>query len=554
MIATKEFSMTRNHRCQDLDYNKKIELLSNYSCDSHLDEWSYALLGAMFFKNMIQQIDKSDTLLATNHIHLSEALDKLIITDNVLREPWLIESDSSFRVYGRETEPNSNLYHPNTLLLYMQALTVVDDDRTAHVSKKTKLEPVNRYHCRGKFLSYLPLIIGQVHFVRFYSEWCLGTLVKITPNNDGDIKSVTVRMHDSESFVTLEKSSNCKNVMFDKHSHYLINSGLDTRSPKQEPGRGKLYNFPIYPAFVMSIYMCQGRTISNRVSFILTNATYQSLYVAASRITSSDNVNAIIVPNSLSILLSTIMNFDTTSGKITIEEINKKLVNGFYKYYVLPPQYLDLLYFIGECVSNSDINTRRMYRKSIFGLVEKYQIPFTIIQPKTILSDTDVTLNATLAFIIQHKITMTMLVNVDQTNRHLWIRLFLKKMFRVFFSKSELRKWTEMSDVDRPEKLSGLCTFTYQNVIVRENVDLHTFVQNNKKIVYTDQRGTLPVDRVLIDDNNNRRTLADIKPKLPYTCIGKFTYDLLHDVKLTDSQETVCDTLYKLLARELKKL
>lgn len=550
IIANREFALSRNHRCSDVDYNNKVQMLSEYSSSQHLDDWANALIGAMFYKNFLNRIDKQDIILASNHIDMSIHMDMLVKSENITEEIWLIEKVSDRLVKGVEKIPNSGLFYPNPTIRYGTEILKVPAEaiRTGQVYSGYK--KINERNCPGKFLPYIPLIVGQTYFVHNHSELCLGDLKKITFAADGSVQYVTMQMHDTQKYITLKKNNKCKDVMFDKHSIYLLNNGKD-HVDRGETISGKLYNFPIYPAFQMSVYMSQGRTVSKNVSFIFNKATYQGLYVAASRITSHTNVNAVIIPNSTSLLFSTIINFDTSAENgIGVDYIKHKLVENPYKLYELPLTNQELLESVAECIVHPDVKVRRQERENVLKIASTMNLRYKIVMPKEPpKDDTDPTLNATIGYIMRYRKTIYALTCVESLiDRHLWQRMFFIKMMDSIFENVRTNRYTCNSDFGS-NVLTRICGFKGQNLLVGENNLIDNFVKCNFNIIYTDTKGQVPPNIIPVDDK--LKQIETLKPNLPYKCLNLFTWKLMTGVNLDKSKEIVCEKLYQLLSEYL---
>lgn len=552
LMAQKELELTKNHRCQDLDYNKKVEILSWYSSSDLLDDWGKALIGAIFYKNLLKTIDLSDTILASEHRDLSVHLDMMVKKNynEVVEAMWYIEQVSSKPVNGIELTPNSMLFYPNPTVRYGKEIIRVNatDKITGIITLEGKR--LNNENCPGKFLPYIPLIIGQTYFVDKYSELFLAILEKISFDDTGNLRQLEMRMLNTQKVIDVVKNNECNKVMFDKHVIYLLNNGKDFLK-KGEHLRGKLYNFPIYPAFQMSIYMCQGRTVSGVVSFIFKRATYQALYVAASRITSHKNVNAVIMSNAPNLLFTTVMNFNTSSETgIPSEEIISKFVDNPYRLYEMPHNQ-QLIKSVILCVTDPDINVRRLERQKVLNIASKLNVNYTLIAPKQKADDNvDPTLNATIGYIVRYRKTMNALTCITNLlDRHLWQRMFFIKMMDNLFENIKASRYTSSSD-HRDNVLTNICEFNSENLMIDENHDMKTFIKNNLNVIYSDANRQMPANVLPVDDNLN--ILTNLKARVPYKCINKFTWNLMTTIDLDLPKETVCEQLYKLLSEELE--
>jgi len=271
-----------------------VNFIGTLSNDRELDEWGYALVSAMFYKNLIKNVEPADTILARNHKSLTETVVKMVNEKKILASYWHIKK-----------------------------------------SEKFVLPSIVRNH--EKYLMFLPLIVGNPYFVNVFTERMLCTLESIDFNNQTEIQTVTVRMSKTHELRQIERGI-CSGVMFEKHLAYLLNGGDDRLS--WDSSCDDLYNFPLYPAFIKTIHMSMGRTIRSRVSLRLNESTYQCLYVAMSRVTSLENINSVVIPSQLQHLISVLLNFDVTDLKpLKIGQIKEKMLNGNYVYYdVMSPE------------------------------------------------------------------------------------------------------------------------------------------------------------------------------------------------------------------------
>lgn len=554
-FAHQEFQLDRNERCSDIMYNGKVQLLSEFSSSEKLKDWGSALVGAIFYKNLVRLVDiEKDTILAVNHIDISELVHTSVYAkDEYLKEPWLIESTSPTFVQGTPIEDNGTLFYPKPLISFAAAIEMVPDKKSVQTSAMSR---VSRYVCPGKFLPYLPLIVNQTYFVYMLTERLLGTLIGFTPDHQNGLKSVMVRMHDTNRTVILFKR-HCSKVVFEKHENYLLNSGHDELWGRSTYGSGKLYNFPLYPAFTMSIYMSQGRTISSNVSFIFNNATFQSLYVAASRITREDNVNSVAIENASSLLLSTLMNFDLCSSlQLTAEQIHAKLVepNGRYLQYRVPFVYqshFDCL--MTKLVLSEDSAVRTEAMTGIRELVNKYQLQGSLLPPYQMNTTTDVgsdrVLMITLEFILNFETTIMALSQVDELyERHLWLRVLLKRVAPSMLDEKNIIKFTNNYDLTC-KTIASTCTFNRQNLLINQSVK--EFILDRALLCMSDKNGKFR-DPKRVAINDECQLVPTIKPNTQYNCVSSFAQQLCRLAYTSNMNDaTFCRKMYKLLSSRI---
>lgn len=167
-----------------------------------------------------------------------------------------------------------------------------------------------------------------------------------------------------------------------------------------------------------------------------------------------------------------------------------------------------------------------------------------------IVRNIDPTLNATIGYIMRHRKTMYRLSCVDNLiGRHLWQRMFFIKMMDSLFENVQTCRYTSQSDYGQ-NALTRICEFNAQNLLVGENNDIKTFIQNNTIIVYSDAQGQIGTHTIAVDDNLQK--ITELKPNLPYRCVYQFVWRLMTSVDLNNSNDVVCDTLYKILNEYLE--
>lgn len=402
-FSTITFNLSRNERCSDTSYNEKVNFIGTLSNDNVLDAWGYALVSAMFYQNIIKSLELSDTIIAKYPSDLTEQLNLLVTEKSVPTSYWYIIKNSVNKLHMR----NSEYCLPYPTVQYYKALTAIANGNTGVSEEYKKWYP-------GKYLTFLPLIIGNAYFLHKFSERTLCTLKTLELSTDGQIQCVIVEISKTKELKRILRCI-CTEAVFEKHAMYLLKTGFEIC--------GDLFNFPLYPAFSMSIYMSQGRTIPHRVSFIFTKSTYRDLYVAISRVTSSENINRVAIPQPIQYLVSTVLNFDVTDLKpLTLDKIKEKMINGNYTFYDVPPQTQDVLHTTIHSLTLDTVNERLAAREQLKHLVHTKKIPTTILKQK--INKTD---DSTLSFLLKIKNTVTSLATLSPLESCVWIHEFLRE-------------------------------------------------------------------------------------------------------------------------------
>lgn len=401
-LVDRTFTLTKNERCGDADYNDLVDYVSRFSSDKRLDKFGYALAAALFHRKFMTESSITDTHLASRHRDLTNTVHMMTINTAAPVSFYMINPSGvhdESRVKG--VRQQNGFYLPNVTLDYI------------------------RKSAPDKYLPYLPLIVGCRYFVDYYSEYSQATLVKV------DAASETVYMrYDNGNLIDVRKQ-NCNDVMFEKHCRFLLNNGDD----EGREGVGNLYNYPIYMANVMSIHMCQGRTIRNDVDIILNDSTYQGFYVSMSRVTTPKQITRVILPDIPSHLVSTVINFpqicSRPDGMLTVEELDSCLGRNYMHYPIRDAELTKhTMYTLGRFFASQDVNERRLIRDQLCRT-------FTEINPEVLECvpvkqqvtngyQPGAEHNATMTLILRYKYVVLALSLVDEKDSYVWIHEFMK--------------------------------------------------------------------------------------------------------------------------------
>lgn len=394
-FADRTFALSKNERCSDVEYNCLVDYVSRYSSDKKLDKFGYALAAALFHRKFMTESAITDTHLAAHHRTLTGIVHMMTVNESIPFSFHFINAaavvDKS-RVQG--VHQSNGLLLPSVTLKYIQ--TGAPD----------------------KYLPYTPLVVGCRYFIKEHSEHSQCTLESV----DEARETVTVR-RDNGKRTTVGKE-NCNDVMFDRHRRFMLSGGDDTVE-----GGGQLYNYPIYMANVMSIHMCQGRTIRNAIDIVLNDSTYQGLYVSMSRVTSPQHITRVIVPDMPAHLLSTVVNFPQlcarTDGALTVDELDSCMSRNYMHYPLRDAELTSTtVYSLGRFFAARDVGERRRIREDLCRVADKIRPEVLNGSPK----DTSpcVADGAIMTLVLRYKYTMMAIALLDNRDAVVWLHEFMR--------------------------------------------------------------------------------------------------------------------------------
>lgn len=343
LFADRVFTFTKNERCGEPEYNDVIKLVSNYASNKRLDNFGYCLVAATLFDNIYGIPDFTDTFLASTHRSLAITQHTMtgnpqndIKTSFYIMDKTIKHGTSIIRIADDNGMILPLMEYPKPVREYINWAKKMENKEILNsIVNKTTLYPF-------KFLPYLPLKVNCKYYVKAFSENCIGELIDIDMNN----KILTLRMIDNGSIIRVTPSSKFEGVIFEEHLRWLHNeTKLNDYNPDNvELGcRGKILNYPIYPARFMTIHRCQGCTITDRINIDLCDANYQALYVAMSRVKNRNQIVSIKIPQQIAHTLTVIVNFKEyceQTVKITADLIKSRL-NSNYQFYIPKPTWYD---------------------------------------------------------------------------------------------------------------------------------------------------------------------------------------------------------------------
>lgn len=358
IFADNTFEFKTNHRCKNIEYNKFIQHLSKFSSETSIDFYVESLITAMFYKQIIySKYDPNqlkNIIMAAHHSVIANELSDLIskyncpvsyywikmrkeLTEQTMKlmEPCLLNNNYYLTPEGLKYTKKSqfcNLLQNQNALLNLQNQSNVNHEELnkkiiAGHEEILKLrkeifgrnllegEMIKPLFISGKFLPFIPLVEGNKYFFQEFSESKVVTLKEIVFKEG--TKEIDYLIIENDSNLVMLNHTNCDKVTYSEHKNFLlqmpnktINRDGDLENVKNYERVGNLINFNIYPANIMSLYMSQGRTISDKIILVLTETTTtQAIYVGCSRVNDPSQFSKIIIPHQFEMLLSFILNF-----------------------------------------------------------------------------------------------------------------------------------------------------------------------------------------------------------------------------------------------------
>jgi hypothetical protein len=149
------FDLNKNERCLDDNYSSFITCLQKMACDDKIDTFGYALVTCMVPLKLMKSTKPTDTRLAATHQEITDYTHEMVTRYEIPESFYYIEASNfkSCEVNGIRQE--EGLYLPLSTAEYIQ-----------------KRRP-------GKFLPYIPLVIGGSYFVNDRSESNISVLVHV---------------------------------------------------------------------------------------------------------------------------------------------------------------------------------------------------------------------------------------------------------------------------------------------------------------------------------------------------------------------------------------
>lgn len=384
-FAKQQFQLHINERCSDVAYNKIIDYISQFSSSLKLDGYAYAMVSAIFLKQLIEPPDYHQLHLAGTHQELADLIHMLVCQNKYPTDFYTIDQS--------RLRDKDNIVQSKPALQPTKALI----DYSARIANN---EPPKV----DKFLPYIPLVIGARYYVLKHSEYSQGILKEINPDNTLEMEM------DNGSTIIVGRNTNDA-VIFDQHREFLLNGEL-----------GKIFAYPIYPANYMSIHKCQGCTITANLDLMLANTQYQGLYVALSRVTNPAQIARVTIPDQISHIISTIINFPQHADNIpiTVEDLKTGMIN--YVFYNVNRDMTPFVPLISEFILSTDVTLKRSLRENIISMAKNY--PQTILQPVDSVKDETSNL-LTMSLIIKYRDVFLALSCLDEIDRNVWVHEYL---------------------------------------------------------------------------------------------------------------------------------
>lgn len=387
-FAKQQFSLDFNERCLDTTYNEFVNYMSQFSSSNRLDNYAFAMISAIFLRQLIEPHNYNHLHLAGTHQELSDLTHTLVCNNKYATEFYSIDQSNLQQKRTHGSVAASPVLKPTHALI----------EYNARIAKN---EPPRV----DKFLPYIPLVVGARYYVNKHSEHHQGVLTSINPNN-----TLSLKMDDGSNF-TVGRSTNDA-VLFNEHRVFLLNGE-----------RGKLYAYPVYPANFMSIHKCQGCTITDQLDLMLHNTQYQGLYVAISRVKDPKQIARVVIPDQISHIVSSIVNFKqhVEGRQVTISELKQGMTN--YIFYNVNKCFGPFLPIITDFIMSTDIDLKRTLRDKIIVLAKS--CPTKIITFETHKNNEESNNLLTMSMIIKYRDIFLALACLNDIDRNVWLHEYM---------------------------------------------------------------------------------------------------------------------------------
>lgn len=455
-FADRQFEFLINHRCSETYHNSIIDYVSTLSSEDKLDPFAFSFLSTVYMEQILNYYDVSqlqNIIMASTHRELAMEMNNLTTTFGIVASFYQIASSGSpENVNGLPTQ--NGLYRPNAAIEYEQGATIRNSG--------TVVPP----NWPDKFLPYIPLIVGADYYIKEYSEQTLGQLIRI--EMDGEMPRRLHFQRGTNERVILVPEKNNK-VQFDLHRDWLLG--------KKDGKTGQIYNFPIYPHFMMSLHMAQGKTIVRNVNILVSRyTTYQALYVALSRVKSGAQISRIVMPECTKYIISSIVNFPELCDPecpIDMHTVHERLNSNYKLYGVYHQASFVIMYWVLNFALSRDKTVRSFIRKNII----EYTKEIAVVQPRqqrteSICDEADSLL---INSILDHSDLFLILAHINEVDSRVWLWQYSKldPEFQILLNTTNaatssmtiLREFTKFDDYK--ELFDSVCHFIeHESVLV----------------------------------------------------------------------------------------
>lgn len=457
-FSAREFNLFKNERCCEKDYNDIIDHFAQYSSDKKLDEYAFAIVATIFMEQTTKAPKYNDIHIAATHQELANLQHMLVCNESYPTNFYMLN----------QSHVQEN---PTPILQYTVPMFLYEMERQEIVEKQQRKTPGV-----GKFLPYIPLVIGARYYYNKHSEFSQGVLVAI----DTVQETVAIRPDNDPNSIVVLKKTNSDEVIFEQHLNFLMDNGNNRRQP------GHIYSYPIYPANFMSVHKCQGCTITENLDLLLHKTTYQGLYVALSRVTTAKQIVRVTFPNQVSHLVSTIVNFPEhlDGNPIPISVIHERMIN--YKFYQVTNmvQYANWCCDFIKCTSKaSRIETRKVI---LNALASDSTVTVKILSqtPEPIPADYN---QVTISRIIKYNEIFLALASIEAIDSNVWIHEFMihNRDMEMFLPKNKSGiNMGKMPDTKEQFKPTTLCEIAGWNKSYPLEVATTEYIKSRAKLNY----------------------------------------------------------------------
>ncbi|XP_025196790.1 uncharacterized protein LOC112595706, partial [Melanaphis sacchari] len=161
------YTLNKQMRCVDDDFNKKIALVGGMSTDESLGHRGNAITAAIFINNLTKPNHLNDTLIMRNHKTLSHYTYINVLKYNLPTSHWLIEGRRG-EVQGVEVDENR--YMPKPTYMYLTALYRSNNRNNQSADDLKITEAMFAENVPGKYLPFLVLISEAIYYYKIIND------------------------------------------------------------------------------------------------------------------------------------------------------------------------------------------------------------------------------------------------------------------------------------------------------------------------------------------------------------------------------------------------
>lgn len=347
------FYLSENKRCPDPKYAQIIEFVARFpDSDSKLTELHFLILSLVFQNKAFNFPGLSNIQIASWHrefVALFQSTPEITLSPYFIAKKRPQNVKKKQKLTGRlvSAELRKQLGWPEQFDNMFDLL---------FLSERVEKEK--------KFLPSLPLIKGNPYYIedcRYESS--IGILL------DFDLDQNWIKVQDSRGGIRKLTRSHNNDVIFQQHRETLV----------QGHGSGSfVFNFPIYPAFLMTTHRAQGCTVGRDVDLHMSHSNVRGMYVALSRVTNPQSIKSIQFPKkerylgSIALYCSELEDPDFEINARYLQDVSDRVNNGQFVFYEFNSDHAELIQSFYRTSTKAD---RKIIKNQLISKINQSRIP-----------------------------------------------------------------------------------------------------------------------------------------------------------------------------------